>query len=240
VRVHVAFTPAEVSGDRLQSCAVAVIDVFRAATTVATAIANGARLIIPVLTLEEARDRAARFATGEVLIGGERGGEPISGFDLDNSPLAYTPQRVMGKVVVFTTSNGTRALVAASRASAGAVCAFVNVGEVARWALAQDRDFAAICSGRSGDLSLEDTVCAGMLLDRIAELGAPLDESDAARAARILSASYRGRLERLSDDSTWARHLARTGRAADLAACLQVGTLSVVPVMRDGTITRLP
>jgi len=240
VRVHVAFTPAEVSGDRLQSCAVAVIDVFRAATTVATAIANGARLIIPVLTLEEARDRAARFATGEVLIGGERGGEPISGFDLDNSPLAYTPQRVMGKVVVFTTSNGTRALVAASRASAGAVCAFVNVGEVARWALAQGRDFAVICAGRSGDLSLEDTVCAGMLLDRIAELGAPLDESDAARAARILSASYRGRLERLSDDSTWARHLARTGRAADLAACLQVGTLSVVPVMRDGTITRLP
>lgn len=240
MRVHVAFTPAEVSGDDLQSRAVAVIDVIRAATTVVTAIANGARLIVPVLTPDEARERAARFASGEVLMGGERNGEPISGFDLGNSPLEYTPRRVAGKVVVFTTSNGTRALVAASRAAAGAVCAFVNVGEVARWALAQELDLAVICAGRSGDLSLEDAVCAGMLLDRIAELGAPMEESDAARTARILSASYRGQLERLAEESTWARHLARTGRADDLAACLRVGTFRVVPLLRDGAISRLP
>lgn len=237
VRVDVAFTPAAISSDSLQSRAVAVIDVFRAATTVITAIANGARSIVPVLTPDEARTRAGGFPSSDVLIGGERHGEPISGFDLGNSPLEYTPARVGGKVVVLTTTNGTRALATASRA---AVCAFVNVGEVARWALTQGRDLTVICAGESGNLSLEDSVCAGMLLDRIAETGTAIVESDAARAARILSAYYRDRLDSLLRDSAWARRLAGAGRAADLAACLRVGILSHVPLLQDGAIGCLP
>lgn len=240
MRVHVAFTPREVSEDCLRSRSAAVIDVIRAATTVVTAIANGARLIVPVLTPDEARARAQRFASGEVLMGGERGGEPISGFDLGNSPLEYTPGRVAGKVVVFTTTNGTQALLAASRAHAAVVCALVNVPAVARWAAAQGRDLAVICAGQSGELSLEDSVCAGMLLDRIAESGVPIEASDAARAARVLSAHYRDRLDRLLADSEWARRLAQTGRADDLAACLRVGTLRDLPLLRDGAISRLP
>ena len=170
---------------------------------------------------------------------GERGGEPISGFDLGNSPLAYTRDRVKGKVVVLTTTNGTRAMLAALPAASAAVCAFVNVPEVARWVLAQGRDLTIICAGESGELSLEDSVCAGMLLDRLAETGEPIEESDAARAARILSASYHGRLDCLLGDSAWARRLASAGRADDLVACLRVGTLPEVPLITDGAISRM-
>jgi 2-phosphosulfolactate phosphatase len=240
VRVHVAFTPTEVSGDGLKTRSVAVVDVLRAATTVATAIANGALLIVPVLTPAEARERAARFSPGEVLIRGERDGEPISDFDLGNSPLEYTSQRVTGKVVILTTTNGTRALVAASDAPTVAVCAFVNLPEAARWVLAQNRDLTVICAGESGGLSLEDSVCAGMLLDRIAETGEPLEESDAARVARVVSARYRDRLDHLLTDSTWAGRLTRAGRADDVAVCLRIGTLHDVPLLRDGAISRSP
>jgi 2-phosphosulfolactate phosphatase len=107
---------------------------------------------------------------------------------------------------------------------------------VARWALARARDLIVICAGESGGLSLEDSVCAGMLLDRLAEAGAPMEESDAARVARVLSASYRDRLDHLLLDSTWARRLAQLGRSDDLVACLKVGTLPNVPLLRDGAI----
>lgn len=231
-------TPADVSADGLNGQSAVVIDVFRASTTIVTALANGARMLIPVLTPEEAWARAKDFPPDAVLLGGERGGEPIEGFQLGNSPIEYTPERVRDKVVIFTTTNGTRALAVAAPARVTAVGGLVNVEAVARWAAAQGRDLTVVCSGDAGSLSLEDTVCAGLLLELLVEMACPLEATDAARACRIVGAHYRPHLARLLVDSAWARELVRLGRREDVSACLALSVFPDVPVLERGVVTR--
>ncbi len=238
MRAHAALTPADLGACDLTGRSAVVIDVFRASTTVVTAFVSGCRALIPVLTPEEARARAKGFPADEVLLGGERGGEPIPGFELGNSPLQCTPERVGGKVVIFTTTNGTRALVAASRAAATAVAGLVNLEAVAEWATAQESDLTLVCSGEAGAVSLEDTVCAGILLETLHRTMTPLELTDAARVCLIVAAHYRHRLERLLTESFWARELLRLGHRDDLSACLALNVYAEVPTLRDGIVRR--
>ncbi|MBI1958705.1 MAG: 2-phosphosulfolactate phosphatase, partial [Candidatus Rokubacteria bacterium] len=110
----------------------------------------------------------------------------------------------------------------------------------ARWVRAHGQDATVLCAGAQGGFSLEDAVCAGILVERIVagagRDGRSVEVSDAAVAARRLGAHYAGRLGLLLEDSTWARTLARAGRAADLAACLALSTVDEVPVFDDGAI----
>ena len=135
MRVDVAHTPAALPAAALTGAVALVIDVLRASTTMVTALAHGCQALLPVAEVEEAR-RRARDLPGS-LLAGERGGDPPAGFDLGNSPLEFTAERVAGRTIVFTTSNGTRALLAARPAAAIAVASFVNLGAAADWALAQ-------------------------------------------------------------------------------------------------------
>ncbi|MBI3028934.1 MAG: 2-phosphosulfolactate phosphatase [Candidatus Rokubacteria bacterium] len=235
MRVHVVLTPAELGVD-LQARTAVVIDVFRAATTIVTALANGCRAIVPTLTPEDARERARQFPRGEVLLAGERGGDPIDGFDLGNSPPEYTAPRVAGKTVVLTTTNGTKALLRASGAAVTAVAGLVNVKGVAQWAREQGRDLTLACAGEAGAASLEDTVCAGLIIDALAGAGA-VEPSDAAAMAWGAARDYRHRLDDLRSESHWGRHLARRGRQADLAACLAVDAWTAVPLLQGGCVT---
>ena len=236
MRVHVALTPKEFAGAALGGRAALVVDVLRATTTVVAACAAGCRQVIPVADAAAALERAREFPAGEALVAGERGGEPIPGFDLGNSPLECTPERVRGRTVIMTTTNGTTAMLAAAAAAAAAVAAITNVAAAARWALGQGRDLTVLCSGATGGFSLEDAVCAGLLVERLVQAGAALDASDAAVAACRLGEHYRPRLDRLLEDSTWARKLARAGRLADLDACLALATIEEVPVFKGGAI----
>jgi 2-phosphosulfolactate phosphatase len=231
----VALTPAELGND-LHSRTVVVLDVFRAATTMVTALASGCRAIVPALTPEEARERARAFPRGEVLLAGERGGDPIDGFDLGNSPLEYTAQRVAGKIVVLTTTNGTKALLQAAGAAATAIAGLVNVKAAAQWAQDQARDLTLACAGEAGEASLEDTVCAGLIIDALAGAGA-VELSDAAALARGAAREYRPRLDDLRDESRWGRHLVRRGRQQDVAACLALDAWTAVPLFRNGLVT---
>lgn len=237
MRVHVALTPAELHGADLQSETVVVIDVFRAATTMVTALAHGCRMVIPALTPEEARTRAREFPRKAILLGGERGGEPIDGFDLGNSPLEYDADRVAGRVVILTTSNGTQALLRASGAAATAVGALVNAKAIAQWAQDQARDLVLACAGEAGKASLEDTVCAGAIIEEVSLGGGALGLSDTAAIARGVARDYRHRLDDLRVESGWARQLMGRGRETDLAACLARDAWPLVPIFRNGVVT---
>jgi 2-phosphosulfolactate phosphatase len=237
MRVHVALTPGEFAGLALEGGTALVVDVLRASTTVVTACAAGCRQIIPVGDTATALERRRGFADGTALLAGERDGEPIAGFDLGNSPLEYTAERVGGRTIILTTTNGTAAMMAAGAAAAAGVAALTNLGAAARWAAAQGRDVTVLCSGEKGGLSLEDTVCAGLLVDHLASMDAAVDPTDAATAARRVGQHYATDLgRRLSEECRWARKLARAGRAADLAVCLAVGTARSVPVLEGGVI----
>ena len=229
MRIDVAPTADAVVPADLWGVTALVIDVLRASTTIITALANGCDAIVPVAEPLDARRRALAMQTGGALAAGERQGEPIPGFDLSNSPVEFQSPRVRGMTVYFTTSNGTRALLAARAAHAIGVAALVNVTAAAMWAADAGRDVAVLCAGSHGARSLEDWTCGGLVVERIlaAVPGAVL--TDAARDALQTGRRYAGDVGRLKQDAPWARRLIAAGRSADVDACLRLDTTKLVP-----------
>jgi len=216
--------------------AVAVVDVIRATTTIATALHHGCAGVVPVLTLKEARG-LARVLGADALLAGERGAAKAAGFELGNSPAEYGRERVEGKVIVLTTTNGTRAFRAVEHAHALIAAGFLNVSAAARWLGRADRDLLIVCAGKHGRFCLEDAVAAGMLVDQLLDLCArPVELSDAAVAARQLFSVNRHDLLGMLRGCEWGKEIVRRGFEADLAICAQVNAIDVVPVMREGRL----
>lgn len=222
--------------DRLRQANVAVIDVLRATSTIATALANGADGVIPVEDTEEAVALGQRLGRERVLFCGERDGVRIPGFDLDNSPASFVPHAVAGKTLLMTTSNGTRALRAVAGAATVRAAAMVNRTAVADALAAESGDIVIVCAGDNGVFALEDALGAGALIDTLLTLVSDVELHDGARAATLL---YRCVADRLADavaSSDHAQHLAQIGFGADLTRCAALDTLDVVPTLRDGVL----
>lgn len=221
-----------------------VIDVLRASTTMITALAHGAVAVMPCSSIDEAR--AFGEAHPGALLGGERGCVRIEGFDVGNSPLEYTAERVAGRVVIMTTTNGTAALCACHEAEAVLVGAMVNRAAVATAArqLAIGRGCPAIhlvCAGTDGEVTEEDILTAGAVLDAAT--------SDASATVGILDASALAALAQYralarGDDSNLANEIARAFRGSrggknlvslrmddDITAAAAIDTLPVVPLL---------
>ena len=143
-----------------------VIDVLRSGTSIVHALAAGAKEVIPCLEIEDALALAEQFAHDEILLGGEREGEPIEGFDLGNSPEEYSAERVAGKTIILTTTNGTRAMHHAAKADEILIASFANASAVAR-RLFEREHVHVLCSGTDGKISQDDVLLAGMLAERL-------------------------------------------------------------------------
>lgn len=228
-------TPAELS----QSTAV-VIDVLRATTTVVTALQHGAACVMPVAELDAARAMARRLQGRDVLLGGERGGEPIDGFDLGNSPGQYAGRSVAGKRIVFTTSHGTQAIEACRHASRVFIASFANLNAVVRTLAQTEGPVHLVCAGTDRRPSLEDSLCAAVIAGRLRECHAlPTWTDDTTQMHLEL---YRAR--HWSDEAERAR-LLRAGRggqrlielgcAADIAWAAEMDTSTLVPELDQHT-----
>lgn len=236
MNIEVAFSRLDPACRSVSGRAVAVIDVIRATTTITMALHQGCAGVIPVRTLSEARTVARRL--GKVaLLAGERGAERAAGFDLGNSPAEYGRERVKGKTVVLTTTNGTRTFQAASEARAIIACSFLNAVAAARWLTGTGLDILIMCAGRQGRFCLEDCVGSGMLIDRVLNISDDSIEcSDAARAAHTLFTAYRDDPLRMLRGCEWGREIIHKGFGADLEICAQVDLTDIVPVMRGGCL----
>ena len=165
VQVHLLptlFEPHEVRGG-----IAVIIDVLRASTTITHALANGALQVIPCSEVQEAYAIAEQFPPGHALLGGEREGLLIDGFQLDNNPFAYSADVVRGKTIVFTTSNGTKALLRASQADRVLIGSFVNLQAVVAVLAGEARPIHLVCAGTMGKITIEDSLCAGAIADRL-------------------------------------------------------------------------
>ena len=235
--LDVLLTPGGLTEDSLHGRAVVVVDVLRASTTIVAALENGARAVIPVADKGEAGRLAASLDADVSLLGGERGGETIAGYQAGNSPLEYTPDAVAGRTVVLTTTNGTAAVVRARSAAEAAVGAFTNAGAAAgflRRALDAGRPATVLCAGSEGRVSLEDTLCAGLLVTRVVD-----DVSEMADSVQIAAALYRGSADRLARSIFGARHTQRLialGYADDVAFAARIDASDALPVFRDGRL----
>ena len=188
-----------------------------------------------MVSVAAARRTAAALASGRPLLGGERGGLRIPGFDLGNSPAEYTRAAVGGRLVVFTTSNGTATLHAALGAAEVLMGALVNLEAVVQYAHRSGRPVVFACSGRVRRQALDDTVVAGLMAARLTELaGGDVRPTDAAQIAMLAAAPYAADPLRALRASASAREL--PDFEADLRACAQRDVFDVVPVLRDGRL----
>lgn len=218
---------------------VVVIDVLRATTTIVYALAHGAAAVIPCLEISDARREAAALGAN-VLLGGERGGRPIEGFDLGNSPEEYQAVRVRGKTIVMTTTNGTRAMLRCQQARRVLVGAFVNFSAVCE-ALHGEVDVDLLCAGTDNQVTREDVLFAGAVVDDVVQCAAAANEKtplelndqalialDAWRAARDDMRQSVELVDRLRS-SRGGRNLIDIGHEHDIAIAADIDRFAIVP-----------
>ena len=148
MKIEVLWTPAELEQVQVLGSTSVVIDVLRTGTTIAAAIHNGAKAVVPAASTEEAIRIAQSIGRRDVLLCGERGGRPIEGFDLGNSPAEYTAAAVGDRTLVMSTTNGTQTLSAVAGAGLVYVGALVNLTAVAERLVESDSDPLLVCAGR--------------------------------------------------------------------------------------------
>lgn len=209
MRVHVAFTPEEV----LEAPVAVVVDVMRATSTIAQALASGYERIYCCREIEDARALQAKL--GEGLLGGERSAVQVEGFDLGASPREVLEPR--GRVLIYSTTNGTKAVLAAAAACERVVLgSLLNLSAVA--GAVQD-DCVVVCAGFQGQFALDDAYCAGRIVGLL-----DAEVTDAAKACGILARSF---------PTAWDGIMARTygppGLEEDIEFCAQENTIDVVP-----------
>ena len=226
MRVHVAFTPDE-AGEAPTGI---VIDVIRATSTICQALASGYERVFCTAEVEEAK--ALREALGEGILGGERKAIRISGFDLGNSPREYVEP--VGGTLILSTTNGTRAVVAAAeRCERVVVASLLNLAAVVKAARDAGEDAVVVCAGVQGTLALDDAYVAGRIVE---ELG--WERTDAAEAAVRLAATWGGAEEAFRASKSGRNLLENAPELEeDIPFCARESVLDVVPrliAMRDG------
>jgi len=180
---------------------------------------------------------AKAFPRGVVVLGGERKNKEIPGFDLGNSPKEYLEERVKGKKLILTTTNGTRAFYAVSSGREILAGSFLNIGAIAQRCLALNRDLFIFPSGDEGNFSLEDTLCGGMLIDLMTQNEKQeVSLTDASHSARILYQKFKDDLLEAFRLSHHGKELMNRGFEDDLAYCARVDMTPLVPIFREGVI----
>ena len=228
---RIVFTADSVRPEDVRGAVCVVIDVLRASTTIITALANGCPAVYPAETPELAREIARKRGC---LLGGERDNRRIEGFDFGNSPLEYAPDKIKGRPIAFTTTNGTRAIRACAASDTLVVASFINGPASAGLLSKVKKDIFIICAGSRSEPSLEDTVCGGMLLEA-------LDRPASADVERAISLwkTHRGNLVAMMKVvSEHGRDLVADGFEADIDYAAEVGRLDVVTIRESDMIVR--
>jgi 2-phosphosulfolactate phosphatase len=242
MRLEVYFSPIQVPQSAVTGKVVAMIDVLRASSSIAAALANGARTVLPFDSAEEAITRAKSFDRKEIVLAGERRMLPIAGFDLGNSPLEYTSEVVEGRTILLTTTNGTAAVSSVQGARDIFVASYVNftaVMSVLRTAVHGGAEVVLLCAGRERAFALEDAACAGRFVRHLTGGESSVDLNDSALAAMLIEKRYGDRIDTVFADAEHGQALREAGFAADLVACAQLDAYPVIPVYQDRQITKI-
>jgi len=234
-RLEVCLTPALIPLYNVEEYIVVVIDVFRASTSICYGIENGAEAIIPVSQVEEC---SAYLEKGfDYLLAAERNGEVVTGFDFGNSPFSYTREKVAGKTIVLTTTNGTHALHLSRRAKKIVLGAFINLTAICNWLKQQDENILLVCSGWKNNFNLEDTLFAGAVVEQLQGHGFRVD--DPAIAANDLYRLAKDDLDTYLKKTSHSERLKKLGIEADIAFCLKVDLTTAIPVLEGDRLVKL-
>jgi len=235
--LDIVLLPEELKNKDISDCLVVVIDVLRASSTITTALHYGAEKIIPVYMPEQARARANEYPAESVLLCGERNGAKLAGFNLGNSPLEYNNYKIKGKIILLTTTNGVKAIEMAKSAKEIIVGSFLNNKAVSEHCLSYAGKVLLVCAGDRGNVSLEDTVCAGMIRSSCAyQLYKNDYHFDDSTVASIIYRDSGSDLIAMMKKSVWGNHLIEMGLKDDIAFCAQKNIYNIIPIIKGDSI----
>ncbi len=217
---------------------VVMIDVLRASSTIANALMNGAKEIIPVESTEKAVELYSKLSRETRLLAGERNGVKPTGFELGNSPFEFETEHIKGKTIILTTTNGTKLYQKAKNAKIKLIGSFVNSDSVINYIdklilqeVSQEINIEFLCAGNYGQFSYEDTLCAGSLIYKLIQLRSNLELSDSSHAAKSLFLQFSGNLKNFIKTKEHPTFLDSIGLGNDIDFCLDFDRCPVVPVI---------
>ena len=219
--------------DIIKDKIVVVIDMLRATSVITTAIMNGCKEVIPVLTVEEAFSKKEELK--DILLGGERKAIKINGFDFSNSPLEYTNDKVKNKTIVLSTTNGTRALTSCLSAKEIFIGCMLNAKALAKVLVEKGQDVVIVNAGTNGQFSMDDYICSGLIIKEVMDISNKIDLSDIAISSLKTYSEYTDVLSYIKD----ARHykvMMNLNLGKDIEYCVQKNITDIVPEYKDGII----
>src|SRR5476651_86033 len=233
--VNVCLTPALIPLYDVENYIVVIVDIFRATSSICYGIENGAEAIIPVSQVEECA--AYREKGLDYLLAAERDGKVVDGFDFGNSPFSYTAEKVAGKTIVLTTTNGTHALHLSRAAKKIVIGSFLNLTALSTWLRNQDENILLVCAGWKNNFNLEDTLFAGAVIDQLKAFDFKLD--DAAIAANDLYIAGKDDINQYLKKTSHSERLKKLGIEKDIEFCLQVDLTTAIPVLEGDRLVKL-
>ncbi len=237
MNVDIQLVPSILGLDTLSNKTVVVIDVLRLTSVIVYAFTQGVKEIIPVEEVEEAFQKIKDFPPDSTFLGGERENRRIEGFEFGNSPLEYSSERVKGKRLILTTTNGTRAFQYVSSAKEVMVGSFLNISSTVKRCIDLKQDVLIFLSGDQGRFSLEDTICGGMLIENIIKNSCHhVTLTDASYCSLFLFQRFESNLLGAFHLSKHGKELFEMGASEDLIFCAQTDIATVIPVYRNGVI----
>ncbi len=237
--VTVHLLPSLIPPGALTGGVAVVLDVLRATSAMIAALAAGCERIVPCLEVEEALRVANEIGRDRAVLGGERQGLPIPGFDFGNSPSSYNPESCGGKVVVITTTNGTKAILASETAETVRIASFANLSATVASVVNDPRPLHVVCAGTDGLVSFEDSLMAGAIVAGVKSARVPANDSALIALWAWLDARTRlddegGSLAELLGQGRGGRRVREIGLAADLLDVAKIDRFPLVAELDRG------
>jgi 2-phosphosulfolactate phosphatase len=233
--VEVCYTPKDYEYFKGRFEIVVVIDVLRATSAICSALNNGVRSVIPVSTIEEAKS----YQEKGYLVGAERQGEIVEGFDFGNSPYSYMNPELKGKEIVLSTTNGTRAINIAKDADQVVIGSLINLEAITNWLLKQNKNVLCLCSGWKDNFNLEDTICGGAIAEILIKSGKFSSNEDSSVAAKYLYMSAKDNYMGFLKSSSHRKRLKRLNLNEDIKYCLTPNQVNVIPILKDEKLVNI-
>jgi 2-phosphosulfolactate phosphatase len=228
-RIEVCFSPYLFELYKEEFDLIVVIDVLRATSAICAAFNNGVKELIPVSSIEDAK----RYQEKGYLVGAERKGEIVEGFDFGNSPFSYMKPELKNQTVVLSTTNGTKSINIAKEAGDVVIGALSNLDVLKSWLEQQDRNILCLCSGWQNKFNLEDTICAGAITEHLISTGKFTSVEDSSIAAKYLYLSAKDNIFGYLKSSSHRRRLKNLNLNEDIKFCLTPNTAPVIPVLEN-------
>lgn len=231
-KLETCFSPALYNPAEYGDSIVVIIDILRASSAICTAFANGASEIIPVAEVSEAK----LYKSKGYLVAAERDGYVLDFADFGNSPFNFTREKVEGRTIVYSTTNGTGIINLASSAYMTVIGSFLNIGALTRWLLNQERDVLLFCAGWKNRFNIEDTLCAGAIAEKILSSSLYSTICDSTIAAIDLWSLAKNDLPGYIEKVAQRTRLRDKGLDDCIDFCITADFTEKIPVIKNGIL----